>query len=168
MLGLDSPRWAELQHAYGSATDIPSLLRQLSTLPDAEGDAEPWYSLWSALAHQGDIFSASFAAVPHVVEALASAPGRAPATFFHFPAWVEVCRKTRGTALPKDLEFAYFAALARLPSLVAAAVTRPRDDEFTACALGAIAAVKGNVKVAQAVMELTPIQAERFLASLFV
>lgn len=50
MLGLDSPRWAELQHAYGSATDIPSLLRQLSTLPDAEGDAEPWYSLWSALA----------------------------------------------------------------------------------------------------------------------
>lgn len=118
--------------------------------------------------YQGDIFSASFAAVPHVVEALASAPGRAPATFFHFPAWVEVCRKTRGTALPKDLEFAYFAALARLPSLVAAAVTRPWDDEFTACALGAIAAVKGNVKVAQAVMELTPIQAERFLASLFV
>ena len=131
------------------------------------GNEEPWYSLWGALAHQGDVFPASFAAVPHVVDALASAPRRAPAIFFHFPAWVEICRKTRGTTVPQDLEFAYFAALARLPSLVAAAATRPWDDEFTVSALGAIAAVKGNVKVAQAVLELTPTEAERFLASLF-
>jgi hypothetical protein len=101
------------------------------------------------------------------VEALASAPSHAPATFFHFPAWVEVCRKTRGITVPQDLEFAYFAALARLPSFVAAAATRPWNDAFTVCALGAIAAVKGNAKVAQAVMELTPAEAERFLASLF-
>jgi hypothetical protein len=124
--------------------------------------------LWSALAHQGDVFSASFAAVPHVVEALASAPGRVPATFFHFPGWVEVCRKVRGTTIPQDLKFAYFAALARLASLAAAAATQPWDDEFTVCALGAIAVVKGNAKIAQAVMELTPPEAERFLASLLV
>jgi hypothetical protein len=157
-----------LQHAYGSAADIPNLLRQLGTLPDCEGNEEPWYSLWSALAHQGDVFPASFAAVPHVVEALALAPRRAPATFFHFPAWVEVCRKIRGVTVPLDIEFDYFAALARLPSLVAAAATESWSDEFTVCALGAIAAVKGNAKVAQAIMELTPAEAERFLASLFV
>lgn len=53
LLPLDSPRWSELTHAYGSASDTPALLRQLASLPRADGDAEPWFSLWSSLAHQG-------------------------------------------------------------------------------------------------------------------
>jgi len=71
MLDLDDPRWSDLTHAYGKASDIPDLLRQLDKLPLATGDAEPWFSLWSALAHQGDVYPASFAAVPHVVAMLA-------------------------------------------------------------------------------------------------
>src|SRR5271156_1016157 len=55
MLSLESPEWASLYHAYGPASDIPRLLRQLDTLPIADGDAEPWFSIWSALAHQGDV-----------------------------------------------------------------------------------------------------------------
>jgi hypothetical protein len=55
MLSLDSPRWNELQHAYGIASDTPSLLRQLLSLPDSVGEREPWYTLWSSLAHQGDV-----------------------------------------------------------------------------------------------------------------
>lgn len=163
MLALDSSRWAELQHAYGSASDTPDLLRKLQSLPDAEGDSEPWFSLWSSLAHQGDVYSASFAAVPHIVEALSSAPASAPFTYFHFPAWVEICRKNGGVSIPQDLEFSYFSAIARLPSLVAAAAVRPWDPEFTACALAAIAAAKGNARVAEAVLELTPEVAETFL-----
>lgn len=31
MLSLDSPRWQELEHAYGSAEDIPALLEQLDS-----------------------------------------------------------------------------------------------------------------------------------------
>jgi len=67
MLSLESPRWSELTHAYGCASDIPALLRQLMAVSDANADEEPWFTLWSALAHQGDVYSASFAAVPHVV-----------------------------------------------------------------------------------------------------
>ena len=84
MLSLDSPRWAELQHAYGNAADIPSLLFDLTRLPRSEGEAEPWFSLWSAMAHQGDVFSASFAAVPHVIEALSSDPTAADSSYFRF------------------------------------------------------------------------------------
>ena len=163
MLGLDSPRWVELQHAYGSAVDTPDLLRQLRGLPDSDGQAEPWFSLWSSLAHQGDVYTASFAAVPHVIEALASAPSRAPATYFQFPAWVEVCRQNKGVAIPQDLEASYFAALARLPALAGAAAAQPWDSDFTACVLAAVAAAKGNAKVAEAVMELTPNVAQQFL-----
>jgi hypothetical protein len=164
MLALDSSRWAELRHAYGPASDTPDLLRRLQSLPDDEGDSEPWFSLWSSLAHQGDVYPASFAAVPHVVEVLSSAPASAPFTYFHFPAWVEICRKNGGVAIPQDLEFSYFAALAKLPSLVAAAAVRHWDSDFTACALAAVAAAKGNAKVAEAVLELTPEVAEAFLA----
>ena len=53
MLSLESHRWAELEHAYGSARDIPALLLLLRGLPAANGKAEPWFSLWSALAQQG-------------------------------------------------------------------------------------------------------------------
>ena len=61
MLPLDSPRWSRLTHAYGSASDVPHWLTQLSSLPTSEGQNEPWYSIWSALAHQGDVYEASYA-----------------------------------------------------------------------------------------------------------
>lgn len=89
-LPLDSPRWHELAHAYGKASDIPALLRQLATVPTSDGEREPWFSLWSALAHQGDVHAASFAAVPHVVKALATSPLTADASYFQFPAVVEM------------------------------------------------------------------------------
>jgi len=41
MISLDSPEWANLKHAYGNASDMPALLRQLETLPSSEGNSEP-------------------------------------------------------------------------------------------------------------------------------
>jgi hypothetical protein len=96
MLSLDSPRWATLQHAYGDASDIPELLRQLPDFPPSDGNKEPWFTIWSSLAHQGDVYSASFAAVPHVVAALATDPVRASGAYFQFPAWVEIRRHRKG------------------------------------------------------------------------
>jgi len=167
MLDLENHRWAELEHAYGSASNIPALLRQLQALPSSKGDAEPWFTLWSALAHQGDVYSASFAAVPHVVEALASAPAKADFSYFQFPAWVEICRTKNGVEIPEDLRIAYFESLTRLPARVAAASNRPWEPGFLACTLAAIAAAKGQPAVAEAVLELSPEVAENFLEWFF-
>jgi hypothetical protein len=167
MLSLESPRWAELSHAYGKALDIPALLRQLASLPSSAEDAEPWFTLWSALAHQGDVYSASFAAVPHVVKALASNPAKADHSYFHFPAWVEICRVKNEVAIPEDLRSAYFESLAQIPGLVAAASTRPWDSGFLSCTLAAIAAAKGQPVIAEAALELTPESAQEFLEWLF-
>jgi hypothetical protein len=163
MLSLDSPLWSELRHAYGVASDTPALLSELQSLPESTGESEPWFTLWSSLAHQGDVYSASFAAVPHVVRALATAPTSASSTYFQFPAWVEICRQNHGTPIPPELEEAYFSALAELPGLVAAAASRPWDADFMSCALSAIAAAKGSIKVAEAALELTPETASDFL-----
>ncbi len=163
MLDLDSPRWSQLQHAYGIASGVPALLRQLEGFPSSNGENEPWFTIWSALAHQGDVYSATFAAVPHVVRVLSAAPAKADISFFHFPAWVEICRQRKSVSIPDDLVDAYFEALSELPSLVAAAATRDWDAEFLVCALSAIAAAKGSGAVAEAVLELNPGVAEEFL-----
>jgi len=167
MLSLDSPRWADLEHAYGPAKNVPALLRDLDALPSSEDKKEPWFTLWSALAHQGDVYSASFAAVPHVVRVLSTAPERADSAFFHFPAWVEICRHRKQIPIPPELTEAYFAALAQLPSLVGAAAARRWDENFLACALSAVAAAKGFPSVAEAAQELTPAVSEEFLEWFF-
>ncbi|MFA6034920.1 MAG: hypothetical protein WC889_18615 [Myxococcota bacterium] len=163
MLRLDSNRWSELQHAYGPATDIPELLRQLADIPDSSNENEPWFSIWSSLAHQGDVFSASFAAVPYVVQALASAPLKADSSYFQFPAWVEISRQKKGVPVPEDLAPSYFESLAQSPFLVSAASAREWDDTFLSCALSAIAASKGKAVVAEAMLELSPEVAEEFM-----
>ena len=164
MLSLESPKWSELVHAYGTASDIPDLLRQLETMPPSEGEKEPWFSIWSSLAHQGDVYSASFAAVPHVVRILAQAPTQADFSYFQFPAWVEICRQKKSVSIPKELETDYFLALRHLPSLVAAAADREWNESFLSCALSAIAAAKGYVTVAETVQELNSDVAGEFLA----
>jgi hypothetical protein len=164
MLSLDSPRWAELATAYGAADNIPELLRNLESVPNAEDwREEPWFGIWSALAYQGDVYSASFAAVPHVVRVLASAPERAGFSYFQFPAWVEICRRRTGEPIPEDLRDSYRRALVQLPELAAAAAARHWDEAMLQSVLAAIAVTKGSADVAEAAMELTPEVAHEFL-----
>ena len=163
MLSLDSPEWSNLTHAYGSATDIPDLLRQLEGLPSSDRDAEPWFSIWSSLAHQGDVYSASFAAVPHVVSYLAVAPHKADFSFFQFPAWVEICRVKEKITLPEPLANSYVTALASLPEIVASATKAEWDDTLASCALAAIAAAKGRISMAEAILEMNSEIARDFL-----
>jgi len=161
-LPLNSLRWGELAHAYGQASDIPALLRQLDTVPPSDNDREPWFSLWSALAHQNDVYSASFAAVPHVIRVLATSPSTADFRYFQFPSVVEAWRQQKSVAIPDDLQANYFASLAALPSLIAQAADREWDGGFLACALSALAAAKGFGNVAEAVLEMTPDIADEF------
>ena len=59
--------WGKLNHAYGTAEDVPELLARMS--PD--GKNEVWSELWGRLCHQSTVFSASFAALPALEEAAA-------------------------------------------------------------------------------------------------
>jgi hypothetical protein len=137
-------------------------LRQLDTFPSSKGTSEPWFSIWSALAHQGEVYTASFAAVPHVIEALATNTLRASEDYFHFPAWIEICRRRKGTPIPDDLQSAYSAALARLPQLVFAAAERKWSDTFLVCALSALAISKDAPEIGEAILELTPATISEF------
>jgi len=158
MVALDDPHWADLRDAYGSATKIPSLLRELSAFPVAtDYRSEPYFSLWSALCHQGDVYTASYAAVPHIVEALLARSGQVPHSPLQLVVCIEIARaKGRGPAVPADIEGAYGEAIRRIAD-VAHGLTRPPCSEATCrVATAALAAANGYVQLADVILELEP------------
>jgi len=112
---------------------------------------------------QDDVYSASFAAVPHIVRFLAASPTSVSATYFQFPAWVEICRRRRSVTVPEELASAYFGALDMLGGLVCAASSRDWDYEFLRIALSAMALSKGSALIAEVLQELDVLSAEEFL-----
>lgn len=158
MLPLDSKKWTELRHAYGDASDIPGLLHQLENMPPRNGqEAEPYFSLWSALCHQGDIYTASYAAVPYLLTAVRKEPARAPWTLLLLVASIEMARiQKHGPAIPIELEKDYFSAIATIPETVAMTASQPWDHWYCVAALATIAAAKGHADCAEAILELVP------------
>ena len=72
MISLKSKLWTDTKHAYGSAENIPVLLEKIYQNPSDDGSNETdeiWSTLWSSLCHQGDVFTASALASPHLIEA---------------------------------------------------------------------------------------------------
>ena len=158
MIPLDSKRWSELSHACGDASDIPSLLGDLESLPPEVGpESEPYFSLWSALCHQGDVYDGSYAAVPHIVRVMGTAPEKVPMTLFLMVACIEIARaKGRGPVVPSDLQAKYADALSRIPELVGIAARMSWDHWYCGATLAAVAAAKGFPELAEAVLELDP------------
>ncbi|MBZ0285497.1 MAG: hypothetical protein K8L97_32505 [Anaerolineae bacterium] len=69
--GLDDIKWGELTHAYGSAADVPDLIRQLLN-DDEETLEETFEGLFSNIWHQGTVYEASAYAVPFLIELVQS------------------------------------------------------------------------------------------------
>lgn len=157
MLSLDSKDWQVLTHAYGPATDIPNLLRQLAldSTPRSGYQDEPWFSLWSALCHQEDVYSASFAALPHVVEIGTKTPGPIDSGFFLFPACIEVFRhRKRAPQIPAQLAEAYFGGLRGLHECAFRHASDQWDSGMARSVAAALAAAKGQLTLAEALIKL--------------
>jgi PcrA/UvrD tudor domain len=66
---LDQIPWNDLTHAYGSAADVPDLLRSLGTAsPDLQGEDSPLWQLFGNIWHQGTVYEATAYAVPFLIE----------------------------------------------------------------------------------------------------
>ncbi|WP_153449695.1 hypothetical protein [Streptomyces smaragdinus] len=69
--GLDQRPWPGLEHAYGTAEDVPDLLRAL-TGEDEEEAEEALEELWSSIVHQGTVYPATVEAVPFLARLAAA------------------------------------------------------------------------------------------------
>ncbi len=157
MLSLDDPHWNELRHAYGGAGNIPGLLRTLKASPGPKSGAsdEPWFTLWSSLCHQGDVYTASYAAIPHIVGIATEADGPVDSSFFHMPAAVEIARvANRGPALPDRYAADYHSAIRQLVEIVKIHRNEEWDRQMLISATAALAVAKGHIPVAEALLNL--------------
>jgi hypothetical protein len=67
---LEEVPWAELEHAYGAATDVPDLLRALGS-PEPGVRENARHLLYGNIFHQGTRYEASAYAAPFLLELLA-------------------------------------------------------------------------------------------------
>lgn len=161
MLDLDSPRWKELDHAFGKATDIPALLRQLEANPNVWSDRisfspEPWAALGSALCHQFDVYNAAYAAVPHIFRIAGLAKDPLLLDYFCLPALIEEWRPRFGPqAVPDDLRASYFATIKRLPVLLPRIAAQEWDEPVARHVASGLAGLKGFSFLARAIIDWT-------------
>lgn len=68
--GLDAINWARLEHAYGSAKDVPGLLRDLASR-DKERGEKAVHAFYGNIWHQGTIYEATSYAIPFLLRIVA-------------------------------------------------------------------------------------------------
>jgi hypothetical protein len=155
MLPLDDQRWKTLSHAYGPATDIPALLgRAAHDMRPGHKPGSTWFDLWSALCHQGDTYTASYAAAPHLI-------ALAPAHLQHnrydplfLTACIELARlEGRGPAIPEDLGDGYRAAIEHGRALASAYVSRAWDHDASVAIEASAAAMAGDKQRARELLD---------------
>ncbi len=160
-LPLHSPRWTELPHAYtglgprdGYPTyDIPSLLAKVASTPAdiaRENDSEPMFSLWSTLCHQGDIYPASYAAVPHLIRSAKELPSAVAGQLLMLAVSIALAqRNVHAPPIPKDLLPAFRLAIdIDLRAAALRLLDSPWDELTAQTCLAAIALSKGRFKLA--------------------
>ena len=154
-LPLDSPRWAQLAQAYGGAEDVPRLLEALACIGSEDARAEVWFALWRTLHRPAEVYSASYAAVPHLL-AISRALGlRERAEAVHLVTRIEVCRRSeRSDAMPPDLVEAYAAAVESLPLVVGEVAAVPWPAEIAQIFSAALLVGKRQPELARGVLEL--------------
>src|ERR1041385_1219506 len=180
MLPLDSAQWSKLKHAYGYAAedtsaptgwsakggfhgyqDIPNVihcLRDLEANPQrrAASDWEPWGTLVSSLCHQGTIYSASFAAVPHIVDIglRSAAEQEIDVGFFLLPTIIEQSR-LEGQQPEADDEIVsfYMAGIQRLHDLGHAVRNHSWPPDYAATVTAALAVSKGHLQLSKCLLE---------------
>ncbi|MBE1876631.1 HEAT repeat domain-containing protein [Myceligenerans pegani] len=71
---VDAFDWTAVSHAYGDASDMPSMLRALvvDAGDDSDSGSESVSDLWGAIVHQGTVYSASTASVPFLARLAAA------------------------------------------------------------------------------------------------
>jgi hypothetical protein len=155
MLSLESPRWGELEQGYGTAEDVPRLLDALATISDPSARAEVWFALWRMLCRPDAVFTAAYAAAPHLLDVAADFELVERTEAIHFVSRIELMRRTPGAPpIPADLVADYAEAVEGLPALVAGALGEPWTPELAQILAAALLIGKRQGELGAAVLEL--------------
>jgi hypothetical protein len=125
VLDFNDPRWDSLAHAYGSGRSLVPVLEAFAR--HAEDD-DTWEELVSSVFHQGTIYTASYAVVPHLVALAESRPEDSRFDLLYYAG--RIAAAAEENAAPKIPEFLatdYGNALERAARLTHELLADPRQ-----------------------------------------
>ncbi|MEP6621477.1 MAG: hypothetical protein ABJE47_19275 [bacterium] len=155
MLALESERWTELHQAHGTGEDIPRLLQALDAIDGDRERAELWFGVWSTLCPDGRLYSAAYAAVPHLMAIGTTRGAQELVAALHVIAEIESLRHAGGApGIPADLVPAYAATVESMPQIVAASVNVPWDAPTAQILCAALAVGKRQPALGRAILSL--------------
>jgi hypothetical protein len=150
VLPLDDPRWPTFIGGYRQAYDASDALQQLM---DQHRTHEAVEELENELCHQGDLGSASFVAVPWLVEYL----DRCPTLDWRVAGLIltiEFGRPFHDEFFPEEFRSDYEQAIRRLPDVILAKRSGQWDDSQVQVAASALALGQDNRWMARAYYEI--------------
>jgi hypothetical protein len=151
MLPLLDSRWNTYIGGYQVPYDASQALRRLLDGPDQESALA---ELENELCHQGDLGSASYAALPWIVEYVRRCP-ELDARAVGLALTIEFGRPFNRGELPEELREGYETAVRQLPEVVVSKRGRgPWDDRQVQVAASVLALGQGNLWFARTYYEL--------------
>jgi hypothetical protein len=150
MLELNSPDWAAYRHAYGEASDIPALFARLRAATPGEWD-EVNAELTNAVMHQGDVYTATYAIAPHLLQyAEELGPGKQSDELLFTIAYAS--RGGPGPDVPEALEEAWEDAQDDARDLILERLLRAEiSEEYTGKLIAGLLFLSGEWSAGSAV-----------------
>jgi hypothetical protein len=148
-------RWSELRHAYGPADDIPALLEsaRVDLRPGSDSESA-WFQLWSALCHQGDAYSASYAAAPTLASIAKQRHGRVQYDPLCLIGCIELARlERRAPPIPEDLLQGYEDAKQEARKMIEGLLAKKLDEEWRSALTADLASLRGDVTKARTLLD---------------
>lgn len=107
---------------------------------------EVWFRLWSSLCHQGDVFTASIAAVPHLVKvALSVTNGLLASDLISLPVSIEESRMERPHQIHQaDIDDDYWDAILDLQKVCGIAALHPGGNNLAEACRSAAKLLSGR------------------------
>lgn len=154
LLDLNDPKWEKLEGGYkGTSYDASVALRHLQEATSLVQAMPIYKELWDELHHQGDVGLASLYAVPHLVR-IAKDNGLVDWNVLGLVTLIEVQRSRSNLTIPTKLKKEYDDAIRDLSILSISVLTQSWGLETASSALAAMALSKGQVKLANAILNL--------------
>ena len=136
----DDERWNNLTGGYKTPFAPRPSLRKLEM---QQGTAIAWEELWEELHHQGDVGTASYAAVPELVRVHRSGVS-ADWNLYAIVAIIELARtESQNAEVPDWLRDDYFRSIEELAQMGSKEIFSVEDSETNRAILSVIAIAKG-------------------------
>lgn len=157
MITLDDPKWKTLRGGYRIPYDASIALKAM------EAGSDTWGELWDELHHQGDVDSASYAAIPQIVRIATHATAR-DWNFYGLVSTIEIERhRKRNPEVPDWLLEDYELAWHQLLPLALSDIKLQQDDITIRAILSVIAISKGNLKLGALLADLDSSEVDALL-----